>query len=84
VFSLFSEFEGVESAFRDRMRVFKHWYQEKYDDKQTIIEFMAYHFAEMKSAPCIIEMVRKAHPDFEIDEEYEKDEVLKDLLGEYI
>lgn len=66
------------------MKPVKHWYQENYDDTQTMIEFIAYHFAENKSASCIIEMIRKSHPYIEIDKEYEKDEVLKALVGKYV
>lgn len=66
------------------MRTLKHWYQENYDDKQTMIEFIAYQVANMESASSILRMIREAHPEIEIGEQYDNDEFLRSLVKEYL
>ena len=62
------------------MKVLKHWYwfQEKYDNNQTIHDFISLQFYDGRSASYILKMVREACPGIEIPEL--NDEEIKNLV----
>ena len=65
------------------MKPLKHWYQEQYDSTQTMLQFIAYQLANMESASSILKMIRKAHPEIEIGEQYNNNQVLHSLVEKY-
>ena len=66
------------------MKRVKNWPEEKYDNKQTILEFIAYHVNNMESASSILRRVREARPDLSDRILDLSDKELKRLVEKYL